>query len=625
MNRSTMESKPAHGDVFLTGESLTIEDLVQIARDSRARVRIDPQALERVRRGREEIERTVEHYRETLRTPGARITHVYGVTTGFGEFKDEPVPPEQLVELQQNILLSHASGAGDSIDEHDASNYFPAEVVRAALVLRLNTLVKGFSGVRVELVECIAAMINKGIVPLVPTRGSVGSSGDLCPLAHLFVVLLGQGEFYLAADGPSGRRHEGGTLKDYLETVPPSYKEGLALTNGATFSAAMLALAVHDAEILAGLADVTTAMTLEATCGRTRAFDEAIHNSRNMTGQRDSAANIRALLAGSDLTDRSRSLQDAYSIRCSPQVHGASRDAIAYAKMVALAEMNAATDNPLFFPSLGRRPFDIQARLDRGDDPDDLGDELAFSAGNFHGQPIALAADFLAIALAELANIAERRTQLLLDKNHSRNLPANLVPKRGVNSGLMLTQYLSAALVSENKVLAHPASVDSIPTSANSEDHNAMASIAARKLRTVLSNAQTVLAVNLLVAAQAIDWRVGMNISPNAPTTKMNEVGPVADKLEAAEAEYRRFIEATRAEKRDSIAARLGGGTRAAYLRVRELVQTLTRDRVLEPDIRAIRTAVCDGSILRAVEETLGEKLHRITGFQPVPPGAARG
>ena len=321
-----------------------------------------------------------------------------------------------------------------------------------------------------------------------------------------------------------------------------------------------------------------------------------------MPGQMRSAATIRALLAGSDLTDRSRSLQDAYSIRCSPQVHGASRDAVEYVSKIAQAEMNAATDNPLFFPSLGRRPFDVQSRLDRGDNNGDLGDELAFSAGNFHGQPIALAADFLAIAVAELANIAERRTQLLLDKNHNRNLPANLVPKRGVNSGLMLSQYLSAALVSENKVLAHPASVDSIPTSANSEDHNAMASIAARKLLTVVSNAQAVLAVNLLVAAQAIEWRVGMDISPNAPTTKTNEVGAVAGKLEAAEEELRQFVDATSGPKRESIARRLGTGTRAGYFQIRRLVQPLTRVRVLEPDIRAIRGAIVDGTMLPSLD-----------------------
>ncbi|MGH7178021.1 MAG: HAL/PAL/TAL family ammonia-lyase [Tepidisphaeraceae bacterium] len=579
----------------LTGGSLTIDDLVRVARDPGVTVRIAPAAVERVRRGREQIESIVAQYQQSLKSAGARVTHVYGVTTGFGEFKDEPVPPEQLVELQQNILLSHSAGAGDNANELDLANYFPPEVVRAALVLRLNALLKGFSGVRVELVNFIAAMVNGGVIPLVPTRGSVGSSGDLCPLAHLFVPMLGQGKFHFAKD--PARWIEGKELFTQLGVAPiaPSYKEGLALTNGATFSAAILALAVHDAQVLAATADVASAMTLEAVCGRTRAFDPAIHDARNMPGQRDSAANIRALLAGSDLADRAKSLQDAYSIRCSPQVHGASRDAIAYAKTVALAEMNAATDNPLFFPELNRKPFDVQSRLDRGDAPDDIGDDRAFSAGNFHGQPIALAADFLTIAVAELANIAERRTQLLLDKHHNRNLPANLIAKRGVNSGLMLAQYTAAGIVSENKVLAHPASVDSIPTSANSEDHNAMASVAARKLRQVVSNTQAVLAINLLVAAQAIDWRVGMNISPNEPTTTRNQIGAVSDKLEAAEEESRKFTEAVRDERREQIASKLGRGTRAAYRAIRAVSPPLTQDRVLEPDIRAVRAVVANG------------------------------
>jgi histidine ammonia-lyase len=415
--------------------------------------------------------------------------------------------------------------------------------------------------------------------------------------------MLGEGKFYAGdrlLDATELPRHLG------LDPVAPSYKEGLALTNGATFSAAQLALAVHDAEVLAGVADIGTAMTIEAVCGRTRAYDEVIHEARNMAGQRDSAANIRALLAGSEMTDRAKSLQDAYSIRCSPQVHGASRDTIAYAKMVALAEINAATDNPLFFPELNRRPFDIQSRVDRGDDASDLGDERAFSAGNFHGQPIALAADFLTIAVAELADIAERRTQLLLDKNHNRNLPANLIPKRGVNSGLMLSQYCAASLVSENKVLAHPAAVDSIPTSANSEDHNAMASIAARKLRIVVSNAQAVLAINLLAATQAIDWRVGMNISPSASVITRNAVGDVVDKLEAAEEEARKFAEAMSDERRDAtVATKLGAGTREAYRAVRAVCQPLIKDRVLERDIRAIRTLVVAGTLVARLEDRL--------------------
>jgi histidine ammonia-lyase len=270
--------------------------------------------------------------------------------------------------------------------------------------------------------------------------------------------------------------------------------------------------------------------------------------------------------------------------------------------MVALAEMNAATDNPLFFPALGRRPFDIQSRVDRGDDPNELDDERAFSAGNFHGQPIALAADFLAIAVAELADISERRTQVLLDRHHNRNLPPNLISRRGVNSGLMLSQYTSAGIVSENKVLTHPSSVDSIPTSGNSEDHNSMATYGARKLRTVIGNVEAVLAINLLAAAQAIDWRVAMEISPNAPTTTQNIITAVADKLAAAEQEALRFEDATK-DATARIAKRLGKGTSAAYRLIRSVSPTLTADRVLADDIRAVRKLMQNRSIQAAIGE----------------------
>lgn len=601
----------ATNTVILDGESLSIDQLVRIARDPAVKVSIAPSAMEKVRVSRRQIEKIVEQYHADLKDPNTQTQHVYGVTTGFGEFKNEPVPPQQLVQLQQNILISHSAGAGDNANELDPANYFSAEIVRATLVLRLNTLIKGFSGVREELVNCIAAMINRGIIPLVPTRGSVGSSGDLCPLAHLFVVLLGHGKFYVVENAKSGmgfqpmsnQLHNSSDLHAALGSAPvaPSYKEGLGLTNGATFSAAMLALAVHDSEQLANIADLATAMTLEAICGRTRAFDSAIHEVRNMTGQQQSAANIRTMLAGSDLTDRAKALQDAYSIRCSPQVHGATRDAIAYAKMVALAEMNAATDNPLFFATLDRRPFDIQSRLDRGDDPNDLGDERAFSAGNFHGQPIALAADFLAIAVAELADVAERRSQLLLDRNHNRNLPPNLIGRRGVNSGLMLVQYTAAGCVSENKVLAHPASVDSIPTSGNSEDHNSMATIGARKLRTVIGNSQVVLSINLLAAAQAIDWRVAMEISPNSATTTQNVISAVADKLAAAEEEAVAFERAT-AGATEKIASKLGKGTAAAYRSIRAVTSTLTADRVLANDLLAVRKLVESAELIANVK-----------------------
>lgn len=658
-----------HSLVVLDGSSLTPEALARVARDQGVKVVIDAPALQRVARCRERIDAVVKDYRAAYaRRDGAGAVappRVYGVTTGFGEFKDIDIPPEQLVELQENILRSHAVGVGtSSYDPADAANYFPPEVVRAALTLRINTFLRGFSGVRPELVEYVALMLNAGIIPLVPTRGSVGSSGDLCPLAHLFVVLLGEGRFYSvrgpcipgAANitpnrlGPGADLHPAAMLHDSirravqseqwhgaleslgrLERVrrteiaawrerqsaahrgwgvaephpepvfPVLEKEGLGLTNGATFSAAMLALCVHDAQLLANTADVTAAMTLEAMCGRTRSLDARVHAARNMTGQMHSAANIRASLAGSRLADRTATVQDPYSLRCAPQVHGASRDAISYAKMVALAEMNAATDNPLFFDA--DDPFDVTTRLARGDDPASIGDTRAFSAGNFHGQPVAIAADCLAIAVAELASVSERRSQLLLDKHHSRNLPANLAALPGVDSGLMLVQYCAAALVSENKVLTHPASVDSIPTAANSEDHVAMATHAGHKLRRVLGAAQTVVGIELLVASQALEWRVQDSIAHEAPGIGPDDPPsrPVGDITAAARQRLDRFARATDPARRPQIASMMGAGSRAAYLCLRARVNTLVRDRVLEGDVAAARSLVAGGEVERAV------------------------
>jgi histidine ammonia-lyase len=382
---------------------------------------------------------------------------------------------------------------------------------------------------------------------------------------------------------------------------PVLEKEGLGLTNGAAFSTAMLALALFDAEALANTADVAAGLTLEAVCGRTRALDPRVHAARGMAGQADSAANLRAVLTGSGLTDRTATVQDAYSVRCAPQVHGASRDVMSYAKMVVLAEMNAATDNPLFFD--GEEGWDVVSRRARGDDPATIGDTRAFSAGNFHGQPIAVAADAMAIAVAELASISERRTQLLLDADHNRNLPANLAAMPGVDSGFMMAQYAQAALVSENKVLAHPASVDSIPTSANSEDHVAMATHAGHKLRAILGAAQTVVAIELLVACQGVEWRVGGTDAgrlwhePDAERAG----GASGDVTGDAKRRLERFVRAVEASGRGRIAASLGAGTRAAYLCIRARVPALVRDRVLEQDVGIARTLVTLGEVERAV------------------------
>ncbi len=613
--------------MILDGESLTLEELVRAARDPRTRVEIAPEAVARVRRGREEICGIVERYRAAL-AAGEEPLQDYGVTTGFGEFKDIPIAPDELEELQRNLLRSHSVGVGESPDADDPGNYFPAEVVRATLLIRLNAFLKGHSGVRLELVETVRRMLHRGIVPLVPTRGSLGSSGDLCPLAHLFAVLVGEGRYYRVAEPEDlgtglGELRPAADLAADLGNPPvaPSFKEGLALVNGATVSTALLALAVAEAEILAATADVAGALTMEAVCGCARAFDPRVHAARGHPGQILSAANFRRLVAGSGLVDATDEVQDPYSLRCAPVVHGASRDAVAYARAVAERELNAATDNPLFFP--GVRP----TAADAVREPDDGPWERAFrgnwppgyngagrrsySAGNFHGQPIALAADFLAIAGAELASVSERRTQMLLDHHHNRNLPANLIPRRGVNSGYMLAQYCAAALVSENKVLAHPASVDSIPSAANIEDHVAMATAAARKLRTVLANVQAVLALELLVATQAVEWRAGMGYAPvlrhlHLPEPEIEATeAPVRGHhgLDSVEDEARRFARVTRPENRPAIAGRLGAGTRAAYLAIRQVAEPMLADRVLDGDVRAVRRLIAGGGLADILDQ----------------------
>ncbi len=621
----------------LDGSSLALRDLVRVARDPSLQVTFDGAALERVARCWRRIERIGESYEAAYRAWRAgdapRPALDYGVTTGFGEFKDIPIRPRELEQLQRNILLSHSVGVGETSDPDDPANYFPAEVIRAVLVIRLNAFLKGHSGIRVELVECVGAMLNRGIVPLVPIRGSVGASGDLCPLAHLFVVLLGEGRYYVVrsagdmATRPSRFKPAAELEADLgAEPLGPRLKEGLALSNGATFCAALLALAVADAEEAANAADVAAALGLEAVCGCARALDARIHQARGLPGQIASAANLRRLVAGSRQVERAGAVQDAYSLRCAPQVHGASRDAVAYARMVVEREINAATDNPLFFSGGdgAEAPFDLEFS---GNWPEGYRgeDRASYSAGNFHGQPLGLAADFLTMALAELADISERRVQLLLDHHLNRHLPANLIPQRGVNSGYMLIQYCAAGIVSENKVLAHPASVDSIPTSANSEDHVAMATHAGRKLRTVLGNLQSVLAIELLVAAQAVEWRVAMEIDPVDRFQKLEQdeatYRRTLEALEQAEAEARDFAARTAPERRGDVARQLGRGTGAAYLAIREAAEPMLADRTLDGDIRKVRRLLeyaggtAGSSLVRAVEDGLGSPLRRIAAL----------
>ncbi|MCG8405715.1 MAG: aromatic amino acid lyase [Phycisphaerales bacterium] len=607
--------------VTLNGSALRIDDLVRIARDPLVKVRCESSALDRVRKGHEQIQKIADRYKKAFEDNGGGVAHhkplphVYGVTTGFGEFKKVPINPNELEDLQRNILLSHRTGVGDSDLEEDPGNYFSADVVRAVLVLRMNTFLKGHSGVRTELVACIEAMLNEGVIPLVPTKGSVGSSGDLCPLAHLFSVLIGEGHYYRVRSS----EHVGTAFPEVFKAdalpdslrIKASYKEGLALTNGPMFCSAILALCVHEAQILANTADIAAALTLEALCGNTRAFDPKVHAARQLPGQMDSAANLLALLNGYDArrTNRTCDVQDAYSLRCAPAVHGASRDAVAYAKMVAEREINAATDNPLFFPEA------VPCDLPKGCDPyQEAKDYFSYSAGNFHGQPIGMAADFLTIAVAELANISERRTQMLLDPHNNRNLPANLAPMGGLNSGFMIAQYTSASLVSENKVLSHPASVDSIPTSANVEDHVAMSTVAARKLRTVLGNAQAVLAIELLTAAQAVEWRMAVPAYDDPDATR-DSINHEAD-LDRSRKEATVFREAVE-DRPAAIAAKLSRGTGAAYRKVRDTAKPMFEDRSLDGDIRRVRRIVADGTLLTAVDRQLETPLQGIPTLRP--------
>lgn len=443
----------------IDGVSLTIADVAKVAMDTTARVQLSPVAKNNVVAAREAVERWIAE---------GRI--IYGLTTGFGEFANVVIPPEQAAELQVNLVRSHSAGVGELL---------PAPVVRAMMLLRANSLAGGRSGIRLQTLETLIAILNADLVPDIPSQGSVGSSGDLAPLSHLALALIGEGTF-------SGFPSEGAMRKRNIQPVVLAAKEGLALINGTQMMSAMGCLAVERMEYLCKVADVVGAMSADALRSTDTAFDARLHNERPHPGQQVVARNLRELLGGSEIRESHRDadprVQDAYSIRCMPQVHGASRDAVEYVHGVVLREINSVTDNPLVFAD----------------------DDVAIEGGNFHGQPLALALDFLAIAASELANISERRTERLV--NHMLGgLPRFLTPKGGLHSGMMIAQYTAAALVSENKVLAHPASVDSIPTSANQEDHNSMGSIAARKLLQVITNAERVLAIELLCAAQGID------------------------------------------------------------------------------------------------------------------------
>jgi histidine ammonia-lyase len=446
-------------NIHLTGSSLTSSEVVRVARQG-AVVELGKEAVEQINAASLFVRQIVHGE-----------APVYGINTGFGSLCNARIGPRDLGKLQENLILSHAVGVGRCFNEDEA---------RATILVRANTLASGHSGVRLEVEQLLLGLLNKHVYPMIPSQGSLGASGDLAPLASLALVLIGRGTARV-----HGEILQGPAILDAIGAKPVvlEAKEGLALINGTAVMTGIAALVFSDARALLRTANLAAAMTMEALRARIEPFDERIHDLRRHAGQGAVARDILSYLAGSRLIGTCDEVQDAYSIRCMPQVHGAVSDTVDFVENVLLNELNAVTDNPLLFPADG----DV------------------LSGGNFHGEPVALAMDYLGIALAELASISERRTNRLLNAALSRGLPAFLTRDAGLNSGLMIAQYTQAALVSENKVLAHPASVDSIPVSADQEDHVSMGAIAARKARSIADNVATVVAIELLAAYQAVD------------------------------------------------------------------------------------------------------------------------
>ena len=462
--------------VTVNGDALTIEDVVDVAHGA-ATAELAPG-----------VAAVMEPSRSVVAAAIAGDAPVYGVNTGFGALAYTRVGARDLERLQGAIVRSHAAGTGEPLDD---------AAVRALLLLRARTLAAGYSGVRIDLPARLIEMLNLGLLPVVPGKGSVGASGDLAQLAHLAQTLIGEGRLRGPGDPVQGRPAAGVLAEHGLTPLQLAPKEGLSLVNGTEPMQALLAFSIVDARMLVRAADVACALSIEALLGHARPYDERVQALRPHPGQLDSAANLRALLAGSPLMASHResrhAVQDAYSLRCAPQVHGAVRDVLAYARGVMEIELGSVVDNP------------VVAR-----------DGEVMISGNFHGQPLAFAADMLAMALAELASISERRVDRMLDPAFSRGLPPFLAPDAGTNSGFMLAQYTAASLVSENKVLAHPASVDTIPTSGKQEDHVSMGWTAVRKLREVVANVRTCLAVEVCCAAQGIDLRTDI-AAPSEP------------------------------------------------------------------------------------------------------------
>lgn len=501
--------------IIIDGENLTIDDVIKVAR-YRRRVSLSEFAKSKIEISRKNIDK--------IRKSGKKV---YGISTGFGALRNVLIPPEDRETLQRNLILSHATGVGEFLSE---------EIIRAALLLRINSFAKGYSGVRLLLVEKLIEMLNRDIYPAVPAKGSVGASGDLVPLSHIALVLIGEGKVF-----ENNRIIDSSICLKQKEIMPITLtdKEGLALINGTQIMSAIATLVCYDATRLFKVADIAGALSIEALKGALEPFDLRYMHVRPYNGQIAVAHNILMLTENSSISKiKSVDMQDAYSIRCIPQVHGASRDLLEQVKTMLQIEINSVTDNPIILPDSGE----------------------VLCGGNFHGQPMALSMDALKVAIAEMGSISERRLSRMLDAHYSK-LPEFLTLHPGVNSGLMITQYTAAALVSENKVLAHPASVDSIPTSANQEDHVSMGTIAARQTQDILNNVQYVIAIEILASVQGIDF------------------------LSSHE---------------------LGKGTKTAHEYIRKYIPHMDEDRILTTEIGMIREMICDNSLLEVVESSIG-------------------
>jgi len=527
LNRFNAHNTQRLSPIILDGESLTLDQVITTAfgQPGNPEISLSPEAISNINRSSAAVETMLKN---------GQIA--YGITTGFGAFKDRIISPEQVEQLQRNIVLSHAVGVGDPFD---------IPTTRAIMLIRANTLSRGYSGIRLQTIKLLLDMLNAGVHPIIPQKGSLGASGDLAPLAHMSLVLLGFGEAEYQGQVLSGKE---ALMQARLQPVTLAAKEGLALVNGTAVMCALGALETYHAKLLSRTADIAGCLSLEALHGTPLAFDERIHHLRPFPQQVNCAAYLRELLVGSDFTRHHdpTNIQDAYSLRCIPQVHGAIRDAIAYAHWVIEIELNAVTDNPLIF-------------ID-----DETDEATVISGGNFHGEPLAISMDYLGLALTELGNISERRLMRLTDEaSNAHILPAFLTQQGGLNSGFMITQYTAAALATENKVLAHPASADTIPTSANVEDHVSMGCTAALKTRQIVNNVEYILAFELMAAAQAVDFR----------------------KLESGNPKN------------------LGKGTQPAYDLIRGQVPFVEEDQILYPYLESVREMIATGKLVKAVND----------------------